>query len=99
MTLKNVHPPQSDLMLRLFLVSSAALLLEMVLIRWIGTEVRVFAYVQNLALIACFLGFGLGCFNAKQRGSLLPSLIAVSVLVVMVNFPNQHWQKILISLS
>jgi hypothetical protein len=40
----------------LFLVSFAALYLEMLLIRWVGTEFRLFAYFQNLALIACFLG-------------------------------------------
>src|SRR5579862_427093 len=66
---------------RLLLVSSAALYLEIILIRWIGTEVRIFAFFQNLSLIACFLGFGLGCFNTKQRGSLLPSLGAITALV------------------
>jgi spermidine synthase len=74
---------------RLLLVSSAALYLEIVLIRWIGTEVRIFAFFQNLSLIACFLGFGLGCFNSKQRGSLLPSLGAITALVVIVNLPLQ----------
>jgi spermidine synthase len=72
---------------RLLLVSSAALYLEIVLIRWIGTEVRIFAFFQNLTLIACFLGFGLGCFHTKQRGSLLPSLGAITGLVVLVNLP------------
>jgi hypothetical protein len=78
---------------RLLLVSSAALYLEMVLIRWIGTEVRIFAFFQNLSLIACFLGFGLGCFNSKQRGSLLPSLAAVATLVAIVNLPVQLVQR------
>ncbi len=77
---------------RLFLVSSAALYLEIILIRWVGTEVRIFAFFQNLSLIACFLGFGLGCFNSRQRGSLLPSLVAVTVLVVAVNLPVRLWQ-------
>ena len=45
-------------LLSLALASMAALFLEIVLIRWISTEVRVFAFVQNLSLIACFLGFG-----------------------------------------
>lgn len=74
---------------RLLAVSSAALYLEIVLIRWIGTEVRIFAFFQNLSLIACFLGFGLGCFNTRQRGSLLPSLGAITALVVVVNLPFQ----------
>jgi len=81
------------------MVSSAALFLEMILIRWIGTEVRVFAFFQNLSLIACFLGFGLGCFNTKQRGSLLPSLAAVTTLVVRVNLPFPRWQEVLRMMS
>ncbi|HEV2386243.1 MAG TPA: hypothetical protein VGS20_03210, partial [Candidatus Acidoferrales bacterium] len=50
----------------LFLVSFASLYIEVMLIRWMGTEVGVFAYFQNLTLIACFLGFGLGCYKAGQ---------------------------------
>jgi spermidine synthase len=74
---------------RLLLVSSAALYVEIALIRWIGTEVRIFAFFQNLSLIACFLGFGLGCFNSKQRASLLPSLAGITALVAIVNLPFQ----------
>jgi spermidine synthase len=84
---------------RLLLVSSAALYLEIILIRWIGTEVRIFAFFQNLSLIACFLGFGVGCFNTRQRGSLLPSLGAVTALVVLVSLPFQLWRNILIIMS
>jgi len=68
----------------LFLVSFAALYVEVMMIRWIGTEVRVFAYFQNLALIACFLGFGLGCYWAKRRKSVLLSLLAMMALVALV---------------
>jgi spermidine synthase len=84
---------------RLLLVSSAALYLEIILIRWIGTEVRIFAFFQNLSLIACFLGFGLGCFNTRQRGSLLPSLVAVTGLAVLVNLPFQPLRAALLMMS
>jgi len=84
---------------RLLLVSSAALYLEIVLIRWIGTEVRIFAFFQNLSLIACFLGFGLGCFNTRQRGNLLPSLAAITALVVVVNLPFQLWREAIRAMS
>jgi len=69
------------------------------LIRWIGTEVRVFAYFQNLALIACFLGFGLGCYWSQRRKSPLFSLGAIAVLVLLVEGPNDTWHKFLIVLS
>jgi len=84
---------------RLLLVSSAALYLEIILIRWIGTEVRIFAFFQNLSLIACFLGFGLGCFHTKQRGSLLPSLVAITALVAIVNLPFQLLHRALEMMS
>src|SRR5229473_4653813 len=51
----------------LFLASALTLFAELALIRWVATEVRVFAYVKNLALLLCFLGFGLGCALARQR--------------------------------
>ena len=44
----------------LFLASFLALYFELVVIRYLSTEVRVFAYLKNLPLIASFLGIGLG---------------------------------------
>ena len=54
----------------LFLVSVLGLFLELMLIRWIGTEIRIFAYLQNTVLVVCFMGLGLGCSRAgRQSGS------------------------------
>src|SRR5215468_6845478 len=47
---------KSSSLLQLFIVSFASLYVEVMLIRWLGTEFRVFAYIQNLTLVACFLG-------------------------------------------
>lgn len=82
-------------MLRLLLVSIAGLYLEIVLIRWLGTEVKIFAFFQNLSLMVCFLGFGVGCFSSKQRGSLLPSLAATTALVGIVSVPFKPWHEAL----
>ncbi len=84
---------------RLFLVSFAALYVEIMMIRWIGTEVRVFAYFQNLALIACFLGFGVGCYRSKVRKPAMLSLWAIALLIALVQFPLPLWQSILTGLS
>src|SRR5207244_4699511 len=65
----------------------------------IGTEVRIFAYFQNLALIACFLGFGLGCYSSDKRKSLLPSLGAMIALLVLVQAPVSLWRLFLLGLS
>jgi len=45
----------------LVLISLLALFLELAIIRWLSTEVRIFAYFKNFALMASFLGFGTGC--------------------------------------
>ncbi|MDE3162519.1 MAG: methyltransferase domain-containing protein [Acidobacteriota bacterium] len=84
---------------RLFLVSTAALYLEIVLIRWLGTEVKIFAFFQNLSLIVCFLGFGIGCFTARKRASLMPSVLATTLLVAIVNLPFDKWRLALRALS
>ncbi len=83
----------------LFLVSFVALYTEIMLIRWIGTEVRVFAYFQNLALIACFLGFGLGCYWSERRKTPFFSLVALAALVALVHAPIDAWKFFLVILS
>ncbi len=44
----------------LLIRSFASLFLELAIIRWLSTEIRIFAYFKNLPLMAAFLGFGLG---------------------------------------
>lgn len=83
----------------LFLASFATLYVEIMMIRWIGTEVRIFAYMQNLALICCFLGFGLGCYWAERGKNILNSLASVSALVALVLAPIPTWQMFLVHLS
>jgi len=90
---------QTSSMGRLLLISLAALYLEIVLIRWLGTEVKIFAFFQNLSLIVCFLGFGVGCFSSSKRGSVLPSLAAITTLVVAVSLPFKPWHDILQTMS
>ena len=61
------EPHEPRLYLKLFLLSVVMLYLELMLIRWISTEIRIFAYFKNLVLIACFLGMSLGCLLAHRR--------------------------------
>lgn len=42
------------------LVSFLSLFCELMIIRWMSTEIRIFAYFKNLPLMAAFLGLGLG---------------------------------------
>jgi spermidine synthase len=94
----NEEPRGRDLW-PLFLVSFSALYLEILLIRWIGTEIRLFAYFQNLTLIACFLGFGLGCYRAAARKSHLFEATAVGTLLILAMIPSKNWQALLETLS
>src|SRR5215468_3127393 len=87
--------PSKNALFSLFLASVAALYAEIMLIRWISTEVRIFAYFQNLALITCFLGFGLGCYLSSLRKNAIFSLIAMTALVVLVKAPLENWKKFL----
>ena len=86
-------------MLPLFIASFATLYVEIMMIRWLGTEVRIFAYMQNLALICCFLGFGLGCYWSGRRKNVLAGLVAIAALVSLVQMPFNTWQDFLMHLS
>lgn len=69
------------------MISVVGLFLEMLLIRWIGTEVRIFAYLQNTVLVACFLGIGIGCFTSRQAINLRQSLISLTFLLTLMAIP------------
>jgi SAM-dependent methyltransferase len=72
---------------RIASLSALILFLEMLLIRWIGTEVRIFAYLQNGVLVAAFLGLGLGCRTAAARVRLLPAALALALAGVLIQDP------------
>jgi hypothetical protein len=74
--------------LSLFLLSAATLYLELLLIRWIGTEIRLFAYLQNSILVVCFLGMGLGCITSRQRVSTHGLLYPLAILVAALCVPQ-----------
>jgi len=74
----------------LFLISSLSLFTELIFIRWVASELRILAFYKNFALIAAFLGLGLGF--AYRRNSSKPQLferlffplLAASVLLVLL---------------
>jgi len=56
---------------RFALASFVSLFLELLLIRWLSSELRIFAYLKNFVLIACFLGFGFGASVSPRRIQML----------------------------
>jgi len=71
--------------LRLGLATFAILALELALIRWMSHQVRIFAYLNNVLLMASFLGMGLGVAIGRRRPRLihfvLPSLVVLAAIL------------------
>jgi SAM-dependent methyltransferase len=90
-----VHPyairsaRQLGLALDLALISFVALYFEMIAIRWLASDVRVFAYLKNLPLLAAFLGLGLGCARAGTGRAIwwFPPLCLVFAAIVAAAEP------------
>ena len=81
-----MHPDRPNT-LRLFLASCLTLFAELAIIRWLSTEVRIFAYAKNLALLLCFLGFGVGCALAAKRVYWWRSIQAILAVILLVRNP------------
>ncbi len=72
---------------QLLIASFLTLFAELAFIRWVAVEIRVFAYFKNLALLLCFVGFGLGCALARQSIRWPISVKAIMGLLVVVRMP------------
>ena len=72
----------------LFLISVVGLFLELLLIRWVSTEIRIFAYLQNTVLVVCILGLGMGCWDCRKPFVLRDLLIPLAVLVTLLAIPT-----------
>ncbi len=68
-------------MVNLALISFLGLFFELALIRWIGLEIKVFAYLKNVVLIAAFLGLGMGFSFARRREGWLPLFLPGALLM------------------
>lgn len=70
---------------RLGLATFAILALELAIIRWMSHQVRIFAYLNNILLMASFLGMGLGVAIGRRRPRLihvaLPSLVVLAAIL------------------
>lgn len=82
----------------LAIVSMLSLLLEMMMIRWMSSEIRVFAYFKNLVLVACFLGFGLGCYLCRRRVQLVAMIAPLLVSSIILKTPLSPLRQIIAAL-
>jgi hypothetical protein len=69
------------------LTTFSILVLELAAIRWIGSQIRVFAYFANLVLMAVFLGMGLGVALGRRYPHLFewvfPALLFLAVVLAL----------------
>ena len=78
---------------QLALVSLLSLFLEMLMIRWVTSEVSVFAYFKNFVLVACFLGFGLGCYLCRLRVRLIAIIAPLLLVTIILTAPIPPLRK------
>jgi SAM-dependent methyltransferase len=71
---------------KLFLISFCALFLEMAAIRWLNTTAPVLSYFNNLILISCFFGLGVGCLLARRNFKLIHLFSIIFVLFCLAVF-------------
>lgn len=64
---------------QLIIISFLVLFLELLIIRVVSTEIRIFAYMGNLLLLTIFISSGLGMFIQRK----LPLWISASLLFVL----------------
>ncbi len=69
----------------LALCTFGILVLELAIIRWMSSQIRIVAYFSNVVLLASFLGMGLGIALGRRRPSLvhycLPTLAVLSLVL------------------
>ncbi len=83
---------------QLALVSLLSLFMEMLMIRWVAAEVSAFAYFKNVVLIACFLGFGLGCYLSRKSINLLAFVFPVCLLVALIKLPWHALRQVIVEI-
>ncbi len=71
----------------LFLLTFSILALELAIIRWMSQQVRLFGYLNNVILIAAFLGSGLGIGAGRCRPELFAwTLPLLGLLAALLAF-------------
>lgn len=84
MWLKSKNLPQ----IKIFILSFLILFIELSLIRFIPSQIRLVGYFTNLILLSTFLGMGVGILSAKRFKihNLLYTPILLTVLILFVQF-------------
>jgi spermidine synthase len=82
----------------LIVSSVLSLFLELMLIRWISSEIRIFAYFKNFVLIACFLGFGAGCYLCRRVIPIIALIAPLLFFVLLIQLPWNALRSVIAAL-
>jgi hypothetical protein len=84
-----VFRPLSGNAVRLWLTSTVLLFVELMLIRWVPSEIRYVGFFSNFLLMASFLGIGLGILLGR-RGARYSLIFFPLLLLVVVGLVTQN---------
>jgi SAM-dependent methyltransferase len=76
---------------RLVLTSGSLLFVELLLIRWIPSEVRYIGFFSNFLLMASFLGIGVGILLGRRRELATIALFPFLLLAVVALVTSLEW--------
>src|SRR5262245_20260999 len=71
----------------LVIASFLSMFLELLMIRWISSEIRIFAFFKNFVLVACFFGFGMGCYFSRKQINVLTMIGPLVYLAAVMKVP------------
>ena len=75
----------------LFIASFATLFFEMLLVRWLPTEIYLLGYYKNCILFATFVGFGVGCATQRDCTRVLPVFaLLLALLIIGVRITERY---------
>src|SRR5579872_3229185 len=87
------NAPVSSARRDLFLASFLFLFLELVLIRWLPSQVLFLTFFTNTILLASFLGLSLGCLATSHKRNYLP-ITVVLLLVTIAAAGAMEWVRL-----
>jgi hypothetical protein len=86
--IKSEAPSRIPLRWQMFILSFTALFLELMVIRWVPSVVRLVAYYANLMLLSSFLGLGVGAMASSRPWRLFgwfPVLLAIYIGALLLS--------------
>ena len=71
----------------LAIISFLSMFLELLMIRWVSSEIRIFAFFKNFVLVSCFFGFGMGCYFSRKKINILTLICPLAYLAATIKLP------------